>query len=348
MFLDSSISDSEIQAGPPYVVIGRLVCDLTTGEVVLDLSVSVPDAIIRHVRPDIDWKRSLYICLDDYQRPEAIERLLWAYYVLYPDAGDFVPGFVNCYPMREGPPPPGEVRAADRGLSNTNKVTVLRIRNMQTGETLEIDKREARLSRMRRRVFAWANEIKDYLPAYGKGKGARKVMITLTYAGVDDWRPNHIRDYIHNLKRRLGDNLIAYAWVAELQERGAVHYHIELIAKKGTRIPLPDKSGMWKHGMSKIETARTVFYICSYLKKSYQKLGIFPKGLRMYSVWVSSAAITDLARWRMRLSTLPVWLCDKISEMPDKAGEKWSRLVGGGYLFGGRVYKSPYFFMGFG
>jgi hypothetical protein len=93
--------------------------------------------------------------------------------------------------------------------------------------------------------------------------------------------------------------------------RGAVHYHIILVCKKGTRVPIPDKSGMWKHGMSKIETAKTVYYLCSYLKKSYQKEGEFPKGMRMYSVWISKGAVATIAHWMMRISSLPNGLLKK-------------------------------------
>ena len=244
-------------------------------------------------------------------------------------------------PAREGPENKGELY---RGLSNTNKVQIYYLKNLKTGEVIEFDKKKARLSRMRKRVFAWANTISEYLPAHGLGLKHRKVMITLTYAQVDDWRPNHIRDYIKELRRRLADNFIAYAWVGELQERGAVHYHIELIVKKGTRIPMPDKSGMWKHGSSRIETARTVFYICSYLKKAYQKEGDFPKGLRMFSVWISPQAVTTFSRWLFRLSSLPKWLSEQILGKEELKEKSWYRRPGGGWLMSGQLFRSPFQF----
>lgn len=233
-----------------------------------------------------------------------------------------------------------------RGLSNTNKVQTVCLKNQLTGETFEIDKKAARLSRMRKRIFAWANTVRDYLPNSGVGRGHRKVMITLTYTETDGWEKNHIRNYIKELKRRLGSNLIALAMCAELQERGAVHYHIELICKKGTRIPKPDKSGMWKHGSSRIETARSVFYICSYMKKAYQKEGNFPKGLRMFSVWIAKGAVNSLARWKFRLSSLPTWLIKIIEERKDYQLKKWERLKGGGWLVHDRVYRSPFVITG--
>jgi hypothetical protein len=339
----SSILDDEKQYSTGSLVVhGWRIVDYLTGEILCDLSNSAsslsPELV--WLRKDIDWNLSLKIANG------AIDRLLEAYRVIYPDYPEFIPGFAkpkNIVPLPAGDEDSGTLY---RGLSNSNKVQKVIIKNTHTGELIEIDKTASRLSRMRRRVFSWANTIKDYLPASGVGLKHRKVMITLTYQGVDDWRPNHIRDYTKELKRRLGTNLIALAWVAELQERGAVHYHLELIVKKGTRIPKPDTSGMWKHGMSRIETAKTVFYICSYLKKAYQKEGIFPKGLRMFGVWVSPACINDLARWLFRLSTLPRWLCDQIKVLIDHYGEKWERFKGGGYVFAGRLYRSPFRFLG--
>jgi len=87
-----------------------------------------------------------------------------------------------------------------------------------------------------------------------------------------------------NLKQRLGDDLFAFAWVAELQKRGAVHYHLVLLVRRGTRIPLPDKSGMWSHGHSAIHTARTPYYLLVYVGKEYQKdLSRYPKYCRLYA-----------------------------------------------------------------
>lgn len=240
---------------------------------------------------------------------------------------------------------------ADRGLSNSNKVQKVQkvfLKNSETGENLELDKKELRLSRMRKRVFSWASTIADYLPEVGHGRNFRKIMITLTYEKIDDWHPNHIRDYIKELRRRLAASLVAYAWCAELQQRGAVHYHIEVIALKGTKIPMPDKSGMWVWGSSRIETAKSVFYIVTYLKKAYQKMGEFPKGLRIFSVWISPGAISSLALWYFRTSSLPNWFRTKILQITEKIGSKWERAIGGGWFFGSQFFKSPFVFVGFG
>lgn len=259
-----------------------------------------------------------------------------------------------------------------RGLSNTNKVLeptapqstldrssslsgrrcavpqekpspeVFQIRNKKTGEVFQITKAKARISRLRRRVFAWA---KTGQPMQ-QGEGLRMVMQTLTYRGVDDWKANQIRDYMQVVRKHLGKKLLSYAWVAELQRRGAVHYHVLLVVRKGAKIPHPDKAGWWPWGMTKVQTARTVFYICKYVGKEYQKEGPFPKGLRMFAVWFADGVIEDLQRWFFRLSSLPGWLQEVIRALPQEYGGKWARAPGGGWVYEGTEYQSPYEFLG--
>jgi hypothetical protein len=79
---------------------------------------------------------------------------------------------------------------------------------------------------MRKRVAEWVqsvNSLYDY----------KFIMITLTYAPEFGWKPNHIREFMLSLKKVLGNNLLAYAWVAELQKRGVIHYN-KLSKKKET------------------------------------------------------------------------------------------------------------------
>lgn len=332
----------------PLLVVGLRICDCVTGEVLYDLNQPVAGQNdLKKIRSQIDWQASLSRLSASCGAVQAVSSLLAVYALVYSDYPDFVPGFVS--PLASGSPTGREEEGerCNRGLSNSNKVQTVMIRDHRTGQVIELDNKAARLARMRRRVFSWANTVKDYLPGVGVGREFRKVMITLTYAGVDDWRPNHIRNYVKELRRRLDKSLVAYAWVAELQERGAVHYHIILIVRKGTKIPKPDQSGMWPHGMSKIETAKTVFYICSYMKKVYQKEGNFPKGLRMFSVWIAPGSVAALAVWLFRLSSLPKWLCDKIAGVGQQ-GSKWFRNPGGGWWYAGHFFRSPFQFLGYG
>ncbi|MEO5355290.1 MAG: hypothetical protein H7835_19045 [Magnetococcus sp. XQGC-1] len=134
-------------------------------------------------------------------------------------------------------------------------------------------------------------------------------MITLTYAPGNDWKPNHIRDFMLKLRKVMKDGLLAYAWVAELQKRGAIHYHILLYCRG--RVPRPDEMGLWLHGMSRVDIAKTPFYILKYTGKEYQKeFAKFPKGIRVFSVWVSDKAAKEILKY----STLPVW-CEAVARV---------------------------------
>jgi len=106
------------------------------------------------------------------------------------------------------------------------------LRNRETGEFHTVDAHKTRLGRMRRRIHAWS-EVADEIDSI---RHTRKVMVDLTYRPGVEWERNHIRDYMSAIKRKLSDSLYAYAWVAEMQERGAVHYHIYFFLKKGTRM----------------------------------------------------------------------------------------------------------------
>ncbi|KAA3642056.1 MAG: hypothetical protein DWQ07_26025 [Chloroflexi bacterium] len=187
------------------------------------------------------------------------------------------------------------------------------IRDKRTDETIDTGNRNPRLSKLARRVYAFSEAIK-------KLEDVREFdmkMITLTYAPGRQWQKNHVRDYLRAMRREIKSSLLAYAWVAELQKRGAVHYHLYCIVEPGTRISRPDESGQWPHGMSRIERGRSVFYIATYTSKHYQKVGHFPKGLRMYAVWIRKGLLSERDHWIFRLSSYPKWLSDQILEKGD-------------------------------
>jgi hypothetical protein len=123
-------------------------------------------------------------------------------------------------------------------------------------------------------------------------------MITLTYKGVDDWQPKDITSFIRKMRTKLGDGLLAYCWVAELQKRGALHYHVLVWVKKGTRIPYPDKAGWWTGGMTSIVKARSPYYVLTYVSKEYQKdFDKFPKGARVYAVKIYDQGLDLLLKY---------------------------------------------------
>lgn len=220
----------------------------------------------------------------------------------------------------------------------------MKVRNKLTGETAEFSPWRARLRRTQRRVKAWAEVIQPYLD---RVQDYRLVMITLTYKEVDGWEVGHIREFMLRIRKELRGALLAYAWVAELQKRGAVHYHVLVLVKKGVSIPEPDTAGWWVHGMTRIETARSPFYVLTYTGKEYQKMGYFPKGLRMFAVWISPEAVPAVTRWFFRLSALPGWLVEELRGI-GIVGAKFKRVPGGGWSVAGSFYKSPWEIIEFG
>jgi len=153
--------------------------------------------------------------------------------------------------------------------------------NRESGKAVIVDTYRSRLSKMRFRIYEWA----EAMAILKKEVPTRMVMIMLTYKKVGDYKPGHINDYMKKIKQSVGKNIYGFAWVAELQDRGAVHYHLVMVVKKRSRIPMPDKSGMWKHGWSGIRTAKTPFYLLKYTGKEYQKdLQAYPKSCRLYAV----------------------------------------------------------------
>jgi len=160
--------------------------------------------------------------------------------------------------------------------------------NKYTGQTVIVDGYRRRLGRMRNKIFRWAELAKEKYPE------ARIKMIDLTYdtegtlVEASDFQPGDIREFNMRLKRKLKGKLLAYAWVAELQRRGIIHYHVLVVIEKGTKIGHPDKNGLWVKGMSRVGDSRAgVYYICSYMNKKYQKdFDKFPKGCRLFGVWI--------------------------------------------------------------
>ena len=151
---------------------------------------------LKEIREKVSWQSSLDHDIEIYGENTASRNLLTLYRFCYWEYPDFTPTLFIRRWRKDQLPGDG----SDRGLSNTNKVHEVVIRNNKTGEKITINKVKARLSKMRRRIFSWADTLKEYLEDIEK---YRKVMITLTYQYVDDWKPNHIRDFIKALKKKI-------------------------------------------------------------------------------------------------------------------------------------------------
>ena len=143
-----------------------------------------------------------------------------------------------------------------------------------------VDQFQKRLTKMQQRIVAWAELVEEFR----RGKKTRMLMITLTYKKVEGYSQGDIRKYVKALKQKYGKKILAWAWVAEIQERGAVHYHMMLVIPKGTHFAYPDESGMWIHGSTSVISARKPYYLVKYTGKKYQKdLSRYPKGCRLYA-----------------------------------------------------------------
>ena len=179
------------------------------------------------------------------------------------------------------------------------RYTILRNPGLQ--KVMVLDPWQVRYNRMRTRVSTWANVLNVY-------SDTKLVMVTLTYASEKTWEPNHIKVFMRSMRRTLADKLWAYAWVAELQRRGAIHYHVMLVVPSdlilGEDLPYADDAGLWPYGFTRTETARTVFYLVTYLGKEYQKdFSAFPKGIRVFAVYIRK----DDAKLKLRYQSLPLY-----------------------------------------
>jgi len=140
--------------------------------------------------------------------------------------------------------------------------------------------------------------------------------VTLTYRGVSDWASNHIGLAIKSFRNWCNSRGIPcrYTWVAELQGRGAVHYHLLAWLPPGVRMPMWDRrtvtpSGKrmacwWPHGMTNRQVAKSgVGYLMKYLSK-LGELTRFPKGLRLYGIGGLNAQGRAVRSWY----NLPEWV----------------------------------------
>jgi len=152
----------------------------------------------------------------------------------------------------------------------------------------------------------------------------RSVFVTLTYADGSDWEARHISAYLKQMRewsRRRGF-VTPYVWCAELQKRGAIHYHVVFWLPISVRLKRPDKSGAWPHGMSNVQTvkANAVGYLMKYVAKGTEKS--LPRGARV----CGSGGLDPQARLEFHYWRLPRYVRDVI-----QVGERCRRNPGGGW-----------------
>lgn len=155
------------------------------------------------------------------------------------------------------------------------------LQQVERGGVLEIDRHAARLSRLRRGTLTRARLLAAEVQR--GGFRGRWVMVTPTYRPGVDWSKRHMSALAQLMRvwfRRQGERF-RYVWVAELQQRGAVHFHLLVWVPLRITLPKADKRGWWPHGMTRTEVARNaVGYLAKYASKG--DVAKFPKGLRTH------------------------------------------------------------------
>lgn len=192
-------------------------------------------------------------------------------------------------PLPGGPPEHASGTASARsarpsaGLVKTETSDTRPVHVVRGSELAELNRRR-RCGRMRTALLACSDLQQRQLQA--TATRWRAALLTLTYRRADEWEPRHISDCLKHLRHWCARRSwkLAYAWKAEMQKRGAVHYHVIvwLPIALGLRSLKLDNLAWWPHGMTNFQWARKdpVRYIAKYLSKV--ELKSMPKGIRMH------------------------------------------------------------------
>jgi hypothetical protein len=151
-------------------------------------------------------------------------------------------------------------------------------------------------------------------------------MLTLTYREQGAWNPRHVSETLDHIRKYLGrrGEVLRGVWVAELTQRGRVHYHLLLWLPRGTTLPKPDKQGWWRHGSTRIEWARSgVGYMVKYASKG-DSVERFPRGLRLHG----RCGLELVQRRRVAWHCLPRYVREHFTE----CGAWVVRAYGGGWV----------------
>lgn len=168
----------------------------------------------------------------------------------------------------------------------------------------------------------------------------RPVMVTLTYGPGEAWRARHVSHFLKCArewhKRR--NQRMRVVWVAEMQERGAVHYHVIFWLAKHLQMPKPDKRGWWSYGSSKIEAARNgVGYIAKYASKG-EDGPPFPPGVRIHGAGGLDSESKRVARYWRAPSEAREFFGDLADIRPISGGRVCAR--------SGLFWRTPWRFVG--
>jgi len=171
--------------------------------------------------------------------------------------------------------------------------------------------------------------------------GGSMMAITLTYRRVGQWSPNQIGGFITWLRERYGGG---YAWCAELQKRGAMHYHVLTVLPPGDTWSKKEMDFEWYHGFTWItHPVEKPGYIMKYFSKGKSKDGKqYPKGARICGYSRPSVYLDNRANADRMASRFPAWVqeCLDASGREEYAGTCYRD--GGCYSIGGQMAVNPY------
>jgi len=152
------------------------------------------------------------------------------------------------------------------------------------------------------------------------------LMVTLTYRNAEDWRPEHVTDFIRRVQayaRRRGQ-VLPYVWVMELQKRGAPHYHVLLWVPRRWRLPKSDRRGWWVHGSTNtVRVRNAVGYVAKYASKGLDTAAAeFPKGARIHGIGGLTRLEARIVAW---------WKLPSAWRTGEEGSSYWRRVPGGGW-----------------
>lgn len=195
----------------------------------------------------------------------------------------------------------------------------LSIRN-KSDETVCLWNRERRMLMMKQSVITTARLLEEQWA----GVRHQVVMVTLTYRPGVAWEPYHITTFcqwVYRWARRIGIE-VGYDWVMELTAAGVPHYHVLIWLPLRCHLPMADKAGWWRHGMTRTERARNaVGYIAKYASKG--EWGNIPIGARING----AGGLEEKKKAERRWWRLPRYVRERFSIADDV-----TPCCGGGYV----------------
>lgn len=196
-------------------------------------------------------------------------------------------------------------------------------KNSSGGQSVQIDTRLARVYRMKKGVMTTARLVNDRLKSVPIRW--RPIMVTLTYAKPDDWKPNQITQFINRVQmyaKRRGYTF-PNVWVMELTKKGVPHYHCLFWVPARLRVPKADRQGWWKHGMTNIiRVKNAVGYVAKYASKFESKDAAFPHGCRIHGIGGITSLEKRVVAW---------WKLPSALRHGDEGSVRWRRVPGGGW-----------------